>query len=230
MATPTWRNAEASLVLLAEVNSRWPARSKVSDGTLGDAAHQSRESDHNPWLVVAGVGVVRARDVTADGIDVAWFAEHLRLLGQHGDPRLNGGGYVISRARIASERQGWAWRPYSGPNSHHRHLHVSLSRDRAGFDSRAGWGIGKGAPGPALPAPSKLPTLVRGSSGAHVAYWQGGLNLTGGARLTVDHKFGPSTEAATVRFQRFWGLTPDGIVGAKSWAAMGYAIAVHNAR
>ena len=147
-----WRTAHALDTLRVEINLRWPGRSKVSDGTIGDAAHAARTSDHNPWLTVDGIGVVRAFDCTAAGIDANGYAEHLRQLGKAGDPRLTGGGYVIWNKRIASERDDWAWRPYTGSNGHTHHIHLSLSRRRAGFDSRASWGInGIGRPKPPPP-------------------------------------------------------------------------------
>jgi len=136
----TWRNCEASLALVREVNARWPGRDRTSDGTIGDAAHASRSSDHNPWIVVGGVGVVRARDIDVNGIDVGWLFERLRVAGAHGDPRLAGGGYLILNRRItASDFSGW--RVYTGSNPHIGHGHVSFSRNAAGFDSRAPWGI-----------------------------------------------------------------------------------------
>lgn len=135
-----WRNCGASLALIDEVNKRWPGRSRVSDGTIGDAAHASRTSDHNPWIVVAGQGVVRARDITANGINVAWLAEHLRALGAAGDNRLGGGGYLIFNRRITTT--DWrGWKTYTGTNPHVSHLHVSFSRNTAGFDSPRPWGI-----------------------------------------------------------------------------------------
>jgi hypothetical protein len=124
------------------VNTRWPNRSKISDGTIGDAAHASRNSDHNPWVKDShGVGVVRAFDCTAIGIDPTAYAEHIRALGKAGDPRLVGGGYVIWYLHIASEKGNWAWRKYTGPNGHTHHIHVSVSRNPAGYDSTASWGI-----------------------------------------------------------------------------------------
>lgn len=144
-----WRSAHAIDELRKEINARWPNRSKASDGTIGDAAHASRSSDHNPWVKVNGVGVVRAIDITADGIDPDAYAEHLRALGKAGDPRIVPGGYVIWNKRIASERDGWKWRRYTGSNGHTRHIHLSLSTRPAGFDSRASWGInGVGRPKP----------------------------------------------------------------------------------
>jgi hypothetical protein len=146
MARP-WRNCNASLALVAEVNARWPNRDKASDGTVGDAAHASRSSDHNPFIIINGTGVVRARDIDVDGIDAAWLAEWLRGCGAAGDPRLRGGGYVIFNRRIT--RPDWGgWRAYTGSNPHTSHVHVSFSLDRAGFDSTAAWGLGPTAPTP----------------------------------------------------------------------------------
>ena len=141
--SPPWRVAGSLLVLLSEINERWPERDKTSDGTIGDAAHAATTSDHNPFIVDDdGIGVVRARDVDVDGINAAMLAEHLRQLGKKGDDRLIGKGYVIFIRRIASEVQDWAWRRYDGTNPHTKHLHVSVSRKAdPGYDSLGGWGI-----------------------------------------------------------------------------------------
>lgn len=36
-------------------------------------------------------------------------------------------------------------------------------------------------------------------------------------KLAVDNAFGPATRGAVVAFQRYWGLTADGIVGPQTW-------------
>jgi hypothetical protein len=137
-----WRNCQASLSLIAEVNQRWPNRDKTSDGTIGDVAHQNEgsSSDHNPWIVVSGVGVVRARDIDSDGIDAAWLAEYLRQLGAHGDPRLNNYGYIIFNRKITSPDFS-TWQVYNGIDPHTSHIHISFSRLQSGFDSNVPWGI-----------------------------------------------------------------------------------------
>ena len=77
-----WRVADSLGVLLKQINQLAPGRSKVSDGSIGDAAHQSRESDHNPWVLdPPGPNVVTARDFTHDpknGADMAVVSEALR--------------------------------------------------------------------------------------------------------------------------------------------------------
>lgn len=143
----SWRVARALDVLLGEINAAAPNRSKISDGSIGDAAHASRESDHNPWVIDSdGVGVVRARDYTHDpagGLDCNDLAVHLAgLLGEH--PALRSGAYVIWNRRIISrDRISEGWRPYTGSNPHDHHLHLSVGLDQAGYDSRAPWGWGE---------------------------------------------------------------------------------------
>jgi len=143
----TWRLANALISLRQDVNQRWPNRDKASDGTIGDAAHATRESDHNPWLIVGGIGVVRALDITANGIDPGWYAEQLRLAGAAGDSRLTGGGYVIYNRRITrADFSGWS--VYTGSNPHTKHVHTSVSRNASGFDRTDRWPFLGGA-GPA---------------------------------------------------------------------------------
>lgn len=135
-----WRNCNASIALVNEINAKYPNRDKASDGTIGDAAHATRDSDHNPWIVVDGQGVVRARDVDKDGIDAAWIVEELRKKGAAGDPRLVGGGYIIFNRRITSP-DFRTWNVYNGTNPHDKHFHVSFSQNRAGFDNGGAWNL-----------------------------------------------------------------------------------------
>lgn len=65
-----------------------------------------------------------------------------------------------------------------------------------------------------------VPTLRRGSEGELVAELQT-LLVVWGADIAVDGKFGPATEEAVKAFQREHGLTVDGVVGPKTWEAMG---------
>lgn len=140
----SWRLARSLEALRGELDQLAPRRSKVSDGSIGDAAHASRDSDHNPWVKDrSGVGVVRAIDVTHDpkgGMDCQLLAEHLaERLGKHS--ALGSGAYVIFRSRIIStDRLKEGWRSYSGSNPHDKHLHVSVGVNS--YDSPEAWGLG----------------------------------------------------------------------------------------
>lgn len=140
----TWRLARSLIVLRDELNERWPNRSRISDGTIGDQAHSSRKSSHNPDRH----GVARGMDITAKGIEADWYAEHLRTMGQHGDQRVL---YVIWKRRICSDKQGWVWRPYSGSNPHDKHIHLSVSDDPRVYDATGPWGIRDPLEPPAKP-------------------------------------------------------------------------------
>ncbi|MFK0249295.1 peptidoglycan-binding protein [Amycolatopsis azurea] len=215
-----WRLANALVDLRNEVNIRWPSRDRASDGTIGDAAHASRSSDHNPWVKDAlGVGVVRALDVDVDGIDSGWLAEYLRQRGRNGDLRLTGGGYVILNRRITNNDFS-GWHAYTGSNPHTSHLHVSFSRTR--YDDRGSWGIAGGGPGPT--PPSGRPTLKAGSTGPAVTELQSFLNRVYPAysKLAVDGVFGAKTTAVVKEFQRRTGLAADGIVGPQTWTKLGF--------
>lgn len=63
--------------------------------------------------------------------------------------------------------------------------------------------------------------LRKGSTGQSVVLLQQKLAVHGGSvHLLVDGNFGPKTEAAVKAFQSVNGLTVDGIVGLRTWAAL----------
>jgi len=115
----SWRVARGLEVLLHQLDELAPNRSRASDGSIGDPAHQTRPSDHNP----DALGIVRARDFThdPDHADMGEFSEALR---RSRDRRI---AYAIFNRRIFSATvQPWLWRPYPGDNPHTKHLHVSV--------------------------------------------------------------------------------------------------------
>lgn len=139
----TWRPMESLLVLRGQVDAIAPNRSRASDGLVGDEAHQSTNSDHNPHYV-AGVGdeIVTAIDLTHDpahGFDSYKFAEALR---RNRDSRIK---YVISNYRIFSSyasgsRPAWTWGTYSGVDPHTNHVHASVL-DAVISDTRTPWNL-----------------------------------------------------------------------------------------
>jgi hypothetical protein len=139
-----WRLAGALAQLRREVNEIAPHRSKASDGTIGDPAHASRCSRHNP----NGDNVVCAIDLTDDpagGFDVHAHIELLVGLARMGlgHPDFD---YAISKRRYASRATGWQWREYRGSNEHVKHGHIAVGRGSdcepgPTYDSPQSWGI-----------------------------------------------------------------------------------------
>lgn len=65
-----------------------------------------------------------------------------------------------------------------------------------------------------------MPLLKRGSSGPDVLTLQSALKQLGFDPHGLDGRFGPGCEAAVKAFQKSKGLTPDGIVGPATMAAL----------
>jgi len=136
-----WKLNPTLIALEAEVDRLAPGRKKASDGSIGDAAHAARTSDHNP----AG-GLVNAIDITHDpagGFDAA--ALYNAIVARK-DPRVK---YVIFNRQTAGPgtSAGWGGKVYTGDNPHTSHIHVSVYAAAAGDTSPwlGGAGVGAGA-------------------------------------------------------------------------------------
>jgi hypothetical protein len=124
--------APALTQLFAQINARFPTRSKASDGWIGDAAHAARPSSHNPDRY----GVVRAIDVTEDlavGLDCNRLMEELDA---SNDPRIF---YLIHDYEIDNSDDSRT--PYSGSNPHTKHLHISVDDDPAVYNDSRPWAL-----------------------------------------------------------------------------------------
>ncbi|GAA2713352.1 peptidoglycan-binding protein [Micromonospora olivasterospora] len=196
------RLAPALRVLRAEIDARWPKRDRTSDGWIGDAAHQARRSDHNP----DADGSVNAADFDKDGIDPMLVVR--RCIAHPATA------YVIYNRTIWSRTRGFQPARYTGANPHDKHVHVSVSHDRALENSTRPWGIGN-AEGRRLGSRN----LRRGDRGDDVRELQRLADAVG-AKLAVDGIFGPRTDAWVRAYQKSRRLTIDGIVGPKTLAAL----------
>jgi len=212
-----WRVAKSLLVLRDVVNGMWPKRRKDSDGTIGDANHASRSSDHNPWVAdPPGPNVVTAMDITNDP-SVGCVSDQLaKAILASRDTRIK---YIISNRRIASGTQGpqpWVWRPYSGSNPHIHHCHISVREIKSLYDSPKWWTINMGAPVPppigVPPTEVPKPTQRKGMKGPLVREVQVAVGS-----VVPDGDFGPKTEQAVMEYQKEHGLFADGIVGPQTW-------------
>jgi len=212
-----WRVAKGLLKLREQINAQYPGRKKDSDGTIGNAEHSARESDHNP----DGNGVVHALDTTHDpahGFDSYAFSD---MLIRARDSRIK---YVISNRRIASGPAGpqpWVWRKYTGKNPHDHHNHVSIRYDVSYADDETPWALdgapAKGSPSIVHAVENYIPpriTLRVGNIGKDVEYLQRMLGVK-----PITGKFDKTiTEEAVKAYQRKYKLSPiDGVVGPKTW-------------
>ena len=119
------RLSKALIQLREQADDSYPDRKRDSDGTIGDARHAARKSDHNPDV---HTGFVRAIDLDADfdksSSTAAYIADQIRIAAKS-DKRI---AYVIFNRKIASARSLWRWRKYTGVNPHTKHIHVSFTK------------------------------------------------------------------------------------------------------
>lgn len=133
-----WRLAKSLEKLRNQLNKDHPKRSKKSDGTIGDAAHQAqgKDSDHNPWIKDGSKGVVTAFDITHDpknGVDIAKLSASLT---KSRDKRIK---YMIRNQQILVA-PNWKWQSYIG-DPHTDHLHLSVKSAKTYYDNTKDWSI-----------------------------------------------------------------------------------------
>lgn len=124
---PTPFLAPSLVKLRDEINAEWPHRDKLSDGWIGDKAHQARVSDHNP----DSRGMVHAIDVDNDGVDVDLIVNTCIS-----DPRIN---YVIWNRRIWSRVRNFVPIKYTGSSPHTEHIHISILHTSNAESSTKDW-------------------------------------------------------------------------------------------
>lgn len=138
-----WRVAPALDQLLSQLDRGAPARSKASDGSIGDAAHASRDSDHNPWYFCSGTHWVTARDFTHDpagGLDGAKLVSALVHVKDHRvkyiihNHLIYNSGPVVRAGKV---KPAWSALPYLGSNPHEHHVHVSVVANPISLDPYA---------------------------------------------------------------------------------------------
>lgn len=142
----SWKVCAAALRLRSQIDAEFPGRDTRGDGTIGDASHASRKSDHNP----DANGYVCAIDFTHDPakFDSYKFADRLAALK---DPRISG----IGSWNVATRSERWwdpsrGWRDADlGGASHQFHLHVSFVHDDRAYLGDQPFNLGGGV----VPAP-----------------------------------------------------------------------------
>lgn len=212
------------LALRAQVDARWPGRSRASDGAVGDIYHARSRSEHNPvgsphGPVYGTPGAVHALDITSAGISTSAVLDAVV-----GDPRV---WYVIYAGRIWSRTYGWRPMPYFG-DPHFSHIHISLAsrtqREAVWAENSTGSWFGSGGSSSSTASNGLKP----GARGEVVAAMQRALIKRGFAIPNGPTGFfGDQTRAAVRAFQRAqgWrGAQADGIPGPGTLQALSLSI------
>jgi hypothetical protein len=134
-----WYLVPCLVHMRAEWNTISPRRDKGADGSIGDAAHASGTSDHNP----DPQGRVLALDIDSTGPWPGGFDHFVqRVVARQKSGADNRLEYVIWNRRIASRSSGWVWKTYTGSSDPHTgHAHFSARHDHTGNTSTAAWHI-----------------------------------------------------------------------------------------
>jgi len=208
----SWRLAKSLEALRLQIDAASPNRSKASDGSIGDAAHASRASDHNPWVKDGKTGIVTAIDITHDprhGVDGDSIAAALK--GSR-DKRIK---YIIWNRRIWNPERGADWRPYTGSNPHDKHIHISAAVDKPRYDDPRPWQWGGAMPKADAPEVKEMPLIYQGIPDHFGAIAIAKTALV--KALQEEKGFGPLLDGLVRGFQKREGLTPDGKIGAYTW-------------
>lgn len=146
----SWILVPCLVALRTEFNVLAPSRDRSSDGSIGDSAHASSSSDHNPDETGAtgtedadNINEVHAIDVDADlrksGWTMAKAVEVIITRHRTGvDNRLQN---IIYNRRIWSASWGWSARTYTGSNPHDKHAHFSSKYTTAQEGDTRRWGL-----------------------------------------------------------------------------------------
>lgn len=135
MAGIEWRPANSVLTLKNQLDVAYPGWLFL--GFIGDEAHASVPSDHNP----NAQGVVCAIDIgPGGGLDIHALARRLAA-NPHSNLK-----YIISNREIFEWQNGFRPRQYNGSDPHNTHIHISVGRGPDGqskqpYDDTTKWNI-----------------------------------------------------------------------------------------
>jgi hypothetical protein len=120
------------VTLRKQLDARFPRRDRSSDGWVGDSAHASRASDHNPdrlgWVhaidLTEGFGKGRWRN----GRNARALADQLVAYAASGLPGSDRVKNVVYENQVASGTYRSQWWKFRGSGyGHTQHIHVSFT-------------------------------------------------------------------------------------------------------
>ena len=169
-----WNLSPCLGLLVDETDRLFPSRSTASDGSIGDPSHQARPSDHNP-KEPRPPGWVDAVDLTDDdeaGADVSRLVHHLVA---SKDQRVK---YLILNSTVwrSYAKPGlpaWTPAPYTGPNPHTKHVHISIVETQR--HSTASWWAAAPDPEPPTPEEQDVDMLIIKCTGKPTRFLDGPL-------------------------------------------------------
>jgi hypothetical protein len=146
----SWILVPCLVTLRNEFNRLAPARDKAGDGSIGDLAHSTSASDHNPdetgntpYEDADSRNEVHAIDVDKDLRKPGWSMQKCVeiIVIRHRTARDNRLQNVIYNRRIWSRSWGWTARAYTGSNPHNQHAHFSARYTTAQENDTRPWGL-----------------------------------------------------------------------------------------
>lgn len=124
--------------LRSEFNTEAPNRDKGADGWIGDPAHQTHVSDHNP----DSQGRVLAIDIDTtgpwpNGYTLDTYVNYIIERCRSGEEdRIE---YIIRNRKIFERDNDYNAREYDGDDPHTNHAHFSARHDHTGQNSKGEW-------------------------------------------------------------------------------------------
>src|SRR5512142_2858041 len=182
----SWVVVPDLLELRDQMNARFPNRSKASDGTIGDTAHQASASSHNPDLTGNpeyrdgdSRDEVRALDLTSTlndsrGVTMEQVVQLWVTKARAGAlPWLR---YIIYNRRIWHKRDNFTTRTYTGSDPHTGHAHINSDFTQyADTVTGTNWRLSElgGGNGGSTPPPAPSGLAVDGQLGPKtITRWQ----------------------------------------------------------
>lgn len=211
----------------AEFNTVFPGRDKTTDGSVGDLAHQTGSSGHNPdktgkaeYKDGDAKDEVRAIDVDRDLVPGS-ATDWMELVVQYLVKKARAGQYIpfryiIYKGRIWSRTDGWQTRTYTGANKHDKHAHFSGDYTQTADEWTGSLGLASVRGGSA----GEGDMLVKkGEQGEEVKFWQYVLTDLGfgGTLGEVDGDYGPKMEAAVNASRKKYSATAGNTPSITGW-------------
>lgn len=209
----------------AEFNDVFPGRDKASDGSVGDLAHQTGTSGHNPdktgkaeYKDGDALDEVRAIDVDRDLVPGS-ATDWMELVVQYLVKKARAGGYIpfryiIYKGRIWARSDGWQTRTYTGANKHDKHAHFSGDYTQTADNWTGSLGLASVRGGSAGGGDM---LVKKGDKSEEVKFWQYALKDTGNDPGDVDGEYGPKMEAAVNASRKKFSPTTGNATSITGW-------------